>query len=157
MLARNGRISTFPNIPTELSRGFLVYPWHGGQMKTLACVLLLVAFAAFAYGDTDVTGKWTGSFQITRSSGESNDSTALLMLTQKGGEITGTAGPNEDKQLSIKGGKIEGDKITFEVSDNGHTIKFALMVAGDKMSGEANMSGDDGESAKAKLDVTRQK
>lgn len=128
-----------------------------GKMKKLVCLVLLAAFAGLAYGDTNVTGKWTGSFNITRNTGESNDSTAVLMLTQKGAEITGTVGPNEDEQFTIKAGKIDGDKITMEASQNGHAIKFELVVTGERITGQANMSGENGESAKAKLDVTRQK
>jgi len=128
-----------------------------GSMKKLIGLLLLAALASVAFGDTNVTGKWTGSFNITRNTGESNDSTALLVLNQKGAEITGTVGPSEDKQFPIKAGKIEGDKITMEANDGGHAIKFALVVSGERITGQADMSGENGETATAKLDVTRQK
>ena len=128
-----------------------------GLMKTLICLLLLAAFTRIASADVNVTGKWSGSFNITRDNGESKDSTAVLMLKQNGTEITGTIGPTEDEQFTIKSGKIDADKITLEVDEHGHTIKFSLMLDSDHIRGEANMLGENGETAKAKIDVTRTK
>jgi len=89
--------------------------------------------------------------------GESKDSTAILVLKQNGAEITGTVGPTEDEQFTIKSGQIDADKITLEVDEHGHPIKFNLVISADRITGEANMSRENGETAKAKLDVTRPK
>ena len=131
-------------------------------MRTLLCVLVLslsvLAFSSMAIADdVNVTGKWSGSFNITHASGETEDSTAFLVLTQTGSEITGTVGPDEDKQLPIQKGKIEGAKITLEADNQGRTIKFALILSADHITGEASMSEDGGGIGKAKLDVTRKK
>lgn len=124
-------------------------------MKRLFYFLLLAALASVAMADVNVTGKWSGSFNITRGDGDSKDSTAVLMLKQTGTDITGSAGPNEDEQFPIRKGTIEGDKITLEVDHDGSTIRFALVLnAANRISGEANMSRE-GETAKAKVDVTR--
>jgi hypothetical protein len=123
-------------------------------MRTLLCFLVAAALAAAA--DVDVTGKWVGNFNITNPDGETNESTAVLNLKQSGAEITGTVGPNEDEQAAIQKGKIEGNKITMEAEHNGHTIKFELMIAADRITGDANLSRD-GQTAKAKVDVTRAK
>lgn len=125
-------------------------------MKALSCLLMLAAFAGLAIADTNVTGKWSGSFNITASNGEMKESTALLVLKQNGSEITGTVGPNEEEQFAIQKGRIEGDKITLEADHEGQTIKFDLVLAADRITGEANMSRE-GETSKAKLDVTRAK
>ena len=123
-------------------------------MRTLLCLLIAVTLAVAA--DVDVTGKWTGSFNITNPDGETKESTALLILKQSGTEITGTVGPHEDEQEPIQKGKIEGNKITMEAEHDGHTVKFDLVLTADRMTGEANMSGD-GRTAKAKVDVGRVK
>jgi hypothetical protein len=125
-------------------------------MKALSCLLVLKAFAGLAIADTNVTGKWSGSFNITAPNGETKESTALLVLKQSGTDITGTVGPNEEEQFAIQKGKIEGDKITLEAEHEGQTIKFDLVLAADRITGEANMSRE-GETSKAKLDVTRAK
>lgn len=124
-------------------------------MRTLLCVLLL-AVVALAATDTDITGRWSGSFVITGPNGETKDDTAYLVLKQTGSEITGTVGPNEDQQFPITKGSIEGDKITIEADHEEHTLKFKLILAADHIKGDVNMSGE-GESANAKIDVTRLK
>lgn len=126
-------------------------------MKTLLSISLLTIFALTAIADTDISGKWSGSFNITGPNGETKEDTAFLVLKQTGGAITGTVGPNEDEQYPIGKGTIEGDKITLEADANGHTVKLDLVLAADHIKGEANMAGDNGESMKAKLDVTRVK
>ena len=80
-------------------------------MKRTVCCLLLSVVSLLA----DVTGKWSGSFDVTGPDGETKADTAFLNLKQDGGKITGTAGPNEEHQFDIKTGKIEGDKIALEV------------------------------------------
>jgi hypothetical protein len=131
-------------------------PRRRGLIRTLLCLAVL-ALTGSANADVNVSGKWSGSFNITRDNGESKDSTAIMMLKQNGAEITGTVGPTEDEQFTVKSGKIEGDKITLEVDEHGHPIKFNLVFAADRITGEANMSRENGETAKAKLDVTRAK
>ena len=111
-------------------------------MKTLLCLLVLAGLTGIANADTNVSGKWTGSFNITRDNGESKDSTAVLMLKQTGADITGSVGPTDDEQLTIKNGKIDADKITLEVDDHGRAIKFNLVLAADHITGEANVSGE---------------
>jgi len=126
-------------------------------MRNVLCIVVLAALAVVSRADVNVTGKWTGSFTVTRGDGESKDSTALLILKQSGTEITGTVGPNEDEQFAIRIGKIDGARITLEADHDGHPIKFALVLDGERITGQATMSGGDGESATAKLDVTRAK
>jgi hypothetical protein len=129
---------------------------EGEQMKIFLCFLMLAAFAGLAMADGDVTGKWSGSFNMTGPNGEMKESTAMLVLKQSGTDITGTVGPNEGEQIAIQKGKIEGAKITLEAEHDGHSIKFDLVLAADRITGDANMSGE-GQAAKAKLDVTRSK
>ncbi|MDE3164414.1 MAG: hypothetical protein KGN36_01305 [Acidobacteriota bacterium] len=127
-------------------------------MKTLLLAMaLVVGGIAAAAADTDVTGKWTGSFNVTTPDGGSEDGTAVAVLKQSGGEITGTAGPNEDEQYPINKGKIDGDKITFEVQPHeGQVIRLSLVLAGDRIKGDAVMERD-GEKRTAKLEMTRAK
>jgi hypothetical protein len=118
--------------------------------------LVLAALAGAAFADVDVTGKWSGSFTMTGPDGETKDGTALLILKQTGADITGTVGPNEDERFTIQKGKIEGDKITLEADHGGHTMKIDLVLAADRITGEAHMEAD-GQTLKAKIDVSRAK
>lgn len=125
-------------------------------MRALLCALLLGVAALTAVADTDITGKWSGSFDVTAPDGGVKNSTAFLILKQAGSDITGSVGPDEDQQFPISKGKIEGDKITIEADHEGHTLKLALVLAGEHIKGDASME-QDGQTATAKLDVTRVK
>lgn len=122
------------------------------SMTRILAVLLLSTITLLA----DVTGKWSGSFNITGPDGQVQPNTALLDLKQDGNTLTGTAGPNADEQKAIRAGKVDGNKITFEVLiEEGAVIKFDLTLAEDHLRGTA--SGERGtDKLSAKLDVTRQ-
>ena len=125
-------------------------------MKVLVCCLLLLGLALSATA-ADITGKWSGSFNITRPDGESKEAEALLDLKQNGSEITGSVGPNESERYPIAKGKIEGNKITLESAEGeGPAIKFDLVLEGDHIKGDASASHE-GQTIKAKLDLTRVK
>jgi hypothetical protein len=122
-------------------------------MKRIACCLLLSVISLFA----DVSGKWSGSFDITGPDGETKSDTAFLNLKQDGSKISGTAGPNEEHQMDIKTGKMEGDKIALEVlMDDGNLLIMDLVLAEDHIKGNAKAEMN-GEKMTAKLDVTRVK
>src|SRR5262245_56677021 len=72
----------------------------------------------------DFTGKWSGSFVITSPDGEKKDAMAFMDLKQKGAELTGTAGESPDKQWAIQNGKVDGNKVTFEVQTDGPLVKL---------------------------------
>jgi len=103
----------------------------------------------------DLTGKWSGSFVMTFSDGGSKDSTAFMDIKQKEAEITGTAGENPDRQWAIQKGRVEGNKVTFEVQTEGPLIKFELTLVGGHLKGDAKAEHE-GKSMKAAVDVQRQ-
>src|SRR3954469_21550034 len=105
------RLNFFLRPPSKLARTETV--------RIIFCVLLLGALALVAAPDINVTGKWSGNFKMTRSDGEVSDGSALLLLKQSGSEIPGSVGPTEDEQPAITKGKIEGEKITLLVDDEG--------------------------------------
>lgn len=125
-------------------------------MKALLCGMLLAVFALTAAADTDITGKWSGSVNATSPDGEATNQPAFLILKQTGSEITGTVGPNEDEQVPIVKGKIEGAKITIEANHEGHTVKLALVLAEEHIKGEASIEME-GQTKTVKIDVTRVK
>lgn len=125
-------------------------------MRTLLCLIVVTALAGVASADVDLTGKWSGSFRPTEPAGNTEESTAVLMLKQTGADITGSVGPSENEQFPIVKGKIDGDKITLEADNDGRTMKFDLVLAAGRITGEAQMSDGD-RTKKAKLDVGRVK
>ena len=125
-------------------------------MKALLLFIVVAALAGIAIADTNVTGKWSGSFNVMDENGGTKESTAVLMLKQSGSEITGTVGPDEGEQHAITKGMIDGDKITLESADGNVSIKLDLALAGDRITGNVSAVGE-GRSMKGKIDVTRAK
>jgi hypothetical protein len=123
-------------------------------MKFLVCVLLTVLLAVAAFG-ADVSGKWSGTYTFE----DGNSGAAFMLLKQSGGTISGTAGPGEDQQWAIQNGKVDGNKISFELKspDDGATYKLELTLAGDTMKGAVTAGAGGGQGVKGKIELARAK
>ena len=121
-------------------------------MKTLVCTLAIAFFAMTAMA-ADVTGKWSGSFAP-----EGQDpSGAFVVLKQSGTTLTGSAGPDEGQQWPLSNGKIQGNKITGDVtSPDGVVYKLDLVVEGERIKGNVNATRE-GQTIKATVDLQRAK
>ena len=119
----------------------------------IAAVALLLATVLLAA--EDLTGKWSGSFNMTLD-GQTREDAVYMVLKQSGAELTGTAGPNVNQQWPILKGKIEGDKVTFEVQTDEPLIKFDLTLAEGHLKGNAKAEHQ-GKSMQAVVDAQRQK
>jgi hypothetical protein len=132
-------------------------------MKTLVVLAALLFTIAPAHAQTskqttDLTGKWTGTLTRTAPDGRTQSIDFMFDLTQKGKVITGTAGPNAERQWPIdKGGTVDGDKITFKVQQpDGPMRTFTLKLVKDRLEGEM-LAELDGQSFTAKVDGGRAK
>ena len=104
-------------------------------------LMALLAFALPLCAVADVTGKWSGSFEFTEN-GENHTETAYLILKQDGATLTGSGGPNEERQMPIRNGKVDGSKLTFEIAlDQDRVMSFSFQSDGDNLTG--NVSGPD--------------
>jgi hypothetical protein len=119
-------------------------------MKTLALLLMFTA-AAFA---GELTGKWSGSFEIVNPDGSTQPSTAFITLKLSGQTVTGTAGQNETEQVEILNGKLDGQKLTFDVPIREILIKFDVVFDGDTIKGGAAAESG-GMKVTAKVDLKR--
>jgi len=107
--------------------------------QTVSRLLPLFIFAV-TLNAAEVTGKWEGTGELRFANGESRDSGVYLDLRQDGQEVTGSAGPGPDRVLPISKGKLDGNKLTFEVvappeSSGDGLVIFDFTVSGDKMEG----------------------
>lgn len=100
--------------------------------------LLLCAFAVVAMALTvttaraaDVTGSWTAEM----TSPDGNSFQLAFTFKQDGDKLTGTVQGPEGDPMDISNGKVDGNKITFDVSFNGMTINHEGTVneAGDEI------------------------
>lgn len=107
----------------------------------------------------DISGKWFGSIEVADNAGGSSITTPVRAeFEQKANLIHGKIGRSEDEQNeSIRNGKVEGTKISFEVSsvETTSAMKFNLVLNGNHLEGEMKGMVDSGEIV-GKVRLTRQ-
>jgi len=130
------------------------------KILALSAALFIAAstLSAFQAKPIDLTGTWTGTLTPTTGSG---GGPAHLVLKQKGTELTGTAGPEPDRQVPIANGKVTTVKgvtsLVFDATQpNGAVMKFDLKVVEARLKGNVTLEKD-GEKREATLDVGRAK
>ena len=128
-------------------------------MNTLAAIALLLFAMIPAQGKAvDLTGKWTGTMTRSAPDGRTQTIDFMFDLTQKGKELTGTAGPNAERQWKLeKGGTVDGTKVKFQVQQpDGPFRTFTLAVVDGRLQGEM-LAEQDGQSFTTKVDHGRAK
>jgi hypothetical protein len=122
----------------------------------LSAVLFLGAMLpTIASSSLNVSGKWSGSLQMD---GQNEAKPAYSIFNQEGNNLSGSVGTNEDEQDSFEGGKVEGDKLTFDVPQgpNGEgSIHVEMHVNGDQMTGRATWSGPPGHTGSGQISLKR--
>lgn len=108
------------------------------SLLAIALVLALVpALSAQTAKKTDVSGQWTGTMTRTAPDGRSQTIGFMFELKQSGKVLTGTAGPNAERQWAIEKGAIDGSKVTFRVQQpEGPLRTFTLQLVKDRLQGD---------------------
>ena len=127
-------------------------------MHTLiALTVLLFTIAPAQAQTTNLSGKWTGTFTRTAPDGRTQSIAFTFDLTQKGKVLTGTAGPNADRQWKIEKGAVNGSKVTFVVQQpDGPLRTFTLELIKGRLQGDM-LAELNGQSFTAKVDAGREK
>ena len=129
------------------------------RLVVFALILAALAPAVAAQTAPSFTGKWEGTFTMQRPDGTAaNPRPVVFNLTQKGKEITGTAGPAADQE-KIEKGVVNAGKATFEIpQSDGSYFKFTLAIVKERLQGEMTGHGADGtERGRAKVDAAKAK
>jgi hypothetical protein len=103
---------------------------------TAAFVLVLTLAAAPAFA-ADVDGKWAGT--ISTPGGEFP---VAFEFKSDGTKLTGTTMSPDGMSISIKDGKIDGDKITFGVSLDFGGMPLDIAYSGVVTTTEVKMTAD---------------
>lgn len=129
------------------------------RVLTLSLALFVAAapLSARQTKPVDLTGVWTGTFTQ-----DGNPGGARIDLKHKGAEVSGTAGPDEQRQAAISNGKVSTVKgvtgVTFDVTQpNGVTLSFDLKLTDGRLKGTARGTSQSGEKREAAVDVGRGK
>jgi hypothetical protein len=129
-------------------------------MKTLAAFALALATLAPSVSAqtaaASFTGKWEGTFVMQSPDGtEGAPKPVAFNLTQKGKELTGTAGPPQ-QQWNIDKGAVTAGKATFEVQQpNGPLFKFTLTIVKGRLQGDMAGEKDGVVRGHAKVDAAK--
>jgi hypothetical protein len=127
-------------------------------MKKLAAITVLLLTMVPAHAQTtNLTGKWTGKLTRTAPDGNTQSIDWMFDLKQKDKVLTGTTGPNAERQWPIEKGAVDGSNVTFRVQQpDGPMRTFTLKLVKDRLQGEmlAELSG---QSFTAKVDAGRDK
>ena len=127
------------------------------RLIALAFVLAAVVPALAAQTAATFTGKWEGTFTRMRDDGTEDKDEVVFNLTQKGAELTGTAGPTSG-QWPIAKGAVKDGKATFEVQQpNGPLFKFALSIVKGRLQGDMTGEVDGVVRGRAKVDAGKAK
>jgi hypothetical protein len=124
------------------------------KLYLFAGLLLVAMLSAVALGTPNVTGKWSGTLQMD---GQNDAKPAYSIFHQDGNKLWGSVGPDESEQDSFEGGKVDGDRLTFDVpqGSNGEgSIHVEMQVTEDQMKGRATWSGP-GVSGSGKISLKR--
>jgi hypothetical protein len=109
----------------------------------------------------NVTGTWTGSFKKMADGQPQGEDSAMLVLKQDAGVLTGTAGPTEAQQNALSRGKVEttkdGTSVAFDiVAPNGATLHFQLKLVEGHLKGDVTAEFN-GQKLNALVDLTKAK
>ena len=138
------------------------------RFSRLASVFVIALLLAPALSAAeDLSGKWSGSFNITVSGMDPRESTVYMVVKHAGKDLTGTIGPNENEQWPIQKAVVtvtgtapkEATKVTFEVQpqDGGSPplhVELELVSGHLKGAGKAEQGGMN---MSAVIDMTRVK
>ena len=113
-------------------------------------LLLLIALQANPSA-TQITGTWAGTLAYTHDNQKHEDHLHIV-LKQDGQSLTGTGGPDADRQYKLSKGKVTvakggGTVVTFELNVDSTLTSFDLKLVGGvpaTLTGRATFEGEDG-------------
>ncbi len=107
------------------------------KIRLLMCALVLTAVSAFA---ADIDGKWSGSVDTPNGA-----VTVGYSLKADGATLNGTMTGPDGAEIKIADGKIDGNKLSFNVTlEFGGmplTLAFTGTVSGNDLSLTADFAG----------------
>ncbi len=116
-------------------------------MRNVALTVFLLSASLVA---ADMSGKWSGSVVSSREQPQS----IYVILKLDGNQLTGSAGPSASEQRPMQKGKVQGDRLTFEVPAGKGTFVFDLKMEEDQISGDLEFRAPE-ETRKARVSLKR--
>jgi hypothetical protein len=109
-----------------------MYKTKGGFMKTFSLLMCVVLFTAVALA-ADVDGKWKGVLNVPNM----GETPVTWTFEANGDELKGSADQGGGMVMTIKDGKIDGNKISFilpvNMQGNRMDIDYSGVVSKNKI------------------------
>ena len=119
------------------------------RRTALRCLAAFV-WTALAAAAADLNGKWSGT-----SVGPHGAEPVLLILKAAGPEVTGTIGPNEDRQFPLEDARLDGARLTCRFKGpHGAAFHLELRLEGGALKGSGTRSAG-GETETSTLELKR--
>jgi hypothetical protein len=80
----------------------------------------------------DFSGKWSGEFKVN---GGDHSVPQQFMFKQNGNTLAGSGGPNNGEQYPIENGKVDGNRLMFEITTGEWKFAYDLKAAGEGITG----------------------
>jgi beta-lactamase regulating signal transducer with metallopeptidase domain len=84
---------------------------------------------------TAISGSWKGISTIVHQDGNEANFNFVVMLQQDGNTITGSVDLSPDERLVISNGKIDGNRVSFDVGDDQAKMTITAQLNGEKAEG----------------------
>ena len=117
----------------------------------LCAAVVLIFSVRPVLAATNVTDNWTGSM----NSPDGNSFTLTFSFKQDGQKLTGTVEGPQGQPMDIENGKVDGNKLSFDVSFNGMTITHEGTVDGNEI--KMTTKSQDGQMPPMDFTLTREK
>ena len=120
-------------------------------MKKLITACAMLAFAGMAFA-ADISGKWVSEAPAGGKGGPQT-----FTFKQAGSDLSGTQEGGRGGANAISNGKVEGDKVSFEVTrDMGDKGKFTTKYSGSVSGTTIKLSADSGRGEPREVVLTKQ-
>lgn len=128
------------------------------KITSLTVVVLVTLIPALAAAQaTNLTGKWIATFTRTAPDGRTQSITFDFHLTHKGKVLTGTVGPNDERQWKIEKGVVDGTKVSFQAQQpDGPLRTYTLTLVKGRLQGTQHLEFND-QKAETTVDAVRAK
>lgn len=104
----------------------------------LFAVVMAICWTKPVFAATNLTGTWAGDLKTD----DGSTYPLTFHLKQDADKLTGTIDGPTDQPLTIDNGKVDGDKVTFDVTYNGMVIHHQGTVDGDEIKVSSKTEND---------------
>lgn len=96
-------------------------------------LMLLLILSGPGISAPVISGTWTGSFKVSGSDGSVPQ---YFVLNERGASLIGTGGPDASEHYPIANGEVDGNRVTFNLTNAYAKFSYNLTETGSVMKGK---------------------